>query len=96
VATLRENEMYQITIEDTTSDAAKAVLDYVSDTRYIVPSSLQPTDSNVHVFRWSVAVARQTGSTDAGEPIYAPAGASSEQWVFVWGGTAPAVPTATP
>jgi LysM repeat protein len=96
VATLRENEIYQITIEDRSSDNPKVVLDYVADTRYIVPTSLQPTDNSVHIFRWSVAVVRQTGSTDAGAPIYAPAGASSEQRAFGWGGMTPMVPTATP
>lgn len=96
VDTLRENEMYQVTVEDMTSETAKPWVDTVSDTRYIVPSSLQPADNSVHMFRWSVAVVRQTGSTDAGEPIYVSAGSSSEWRYFNWGGTAPVVATATP
>lgn len=96
VATLRENEVYQVTIEDMSSTTEKKWVEYVTDTRYIVPTSLRPTDSSTHVFRWSVAVVRQTGSTDAGKPIYVPAGAASERRVFAWGGTAPAAASPAP
>jgi hypothetical protein len=87
VGTLRDNEMYQITIEDISSGAGNRHVDYAHDTRYVVPISLRPTDSSVHLYRWSVSVVRQIGTTDAGKPIYTPAGAISEHRVFAWGGS---------
>jgi hypothetical protein len=87
VGTLRENEAYQITIEDISSGAGARFVGYATDTRFIVPVSLRPTDSSVHLYRWSVSVVRQIGTTDAGKPIYTPAGATSDRRVFAWGGT---------
>jgi len=96
VDTLRDNELYQVVVEDLSASEELRWVDYVRDTRIIVPTTLRPTDSSTHVFRWSVSVVRQTGSTDAGEAIYVSAGNSSERRVFAWGGTAPAVATQTP
>jgi len=96
VATLRDNEEYQVTIEDISSGTGDKILNYVKDTRFIVPVSLRPTDGSTRIYRWSVNVVRISGSTDAGNPIYLSAGLTSERRVFAWGGAAPAVPTATP
>jgi hypothetical protein len=96
VATLRENEIYQVTVEDRSSPTEKKWVYYAKDTRIIVPVALRPTDTSTHLYRWSVMVVRQTGSTDAGEPIYVTAGYASEQRVFGWGGTAPSGATPTP
>jgi LysM repeat protein len=87
VGTLRDNEAYQITIEDISSSAGIRFVGYATDSRFIVPISLRPTDSSVHIYRWTVSVVRQVGTTDAGKPIYIPAGAISERRVFAWGGT---------
>jgi LysM repeat protein len=86
VATLRENESYQITIEDVSAGESNRFVGYAADTRFLVPISLRPTDSSVHVYRWSVSVVRQAGTTDAGKPIYISAGATSDRRVFAWGG----------
>jgi LysM repeat protein len=87
VGTLRDNEAYQITIEDISSSSATRFVGYATDTRFLVPTSLRPTDSSVHLYRWSVSVVRQVGTTDAGKPIYIPAGATSDHRVFAWGGS---------
>jgi LysM repeat protein len=87
VATLRDNEAYQITIEDLSAGENNRFVGYATDTRFLVPVSLRPTDSSVHVYRWTVSVVRQAGTTDAGKPIYIPAGATSDRRVFAWGGS---------
>lgn len=90
VGVLRENERYQITIEDVTDGQGRRIVDYVTDTKYIVPNTFRPKDSLPHVIRWWVTPVRQTGSDDQGQPIWTPAGASSTQRVFSWLGVAPA------
>ena len=96
VASLRENEEYQVTIEDISQGGGEKTVRYVKDTRLLVPGELKPTDGSMHIFRWSVMVVRKTGTTDAGNPVYVSAGLASERRVFGWGGTGLAVPTATP
>lgn len=93
---LRENEAYQITIEDVTADEGRRIVDYVTETRYLVPTTFRPTDLIPHVFRWWVIPVRRIGTDAQGEPIWAPAGAASEKRVFTWSGLAVPVTTPTP
>jgi len=93
VGTLLENEAYAVTIEDVTLADGTHQVDYVTDTKYIVPTSLQPRDNIPHIFRWKVNVVRQTGSDDSGNPIWTSAGADSVPRVFTWTGTVEATPT---
>jgi hypothetical protein len=97
VGTLRSNESYAITIEDLTDGTGKKVMDYVADTKYIVPVALRPSGNSPHVFRWTVLPVRQTGTTKDGQPIYDTGGALSTPRVFSWmgGGSAPAPTTVT-
>ncbi len=97
VGTLRTNESYAVTIEDLTDGTGKKAVDYVTDTKYIVPASLRPSGNTPHIFRWTVQPVRQTGTTKDGQPIYDTGGAQSAPRVFSWlgGGSAPA-PTTTP
>jgi LysM repeat protein/ribosomal protein L40E len=88
IGTLRENEAYQITIEDVTSTEGARITDYVTDTKYIVPTSLRPNDNLAHVFRWWVTTVRQNGVDNQGQPIWESAGALSEKRVFSWVGVA--------
>ncbi|HAV77164.1 MAG TPA: hypothetical protein DCX53_07405 [Anaerolineae bacterium] len=87
IGTLRDNEAYQITIEDITSGQDR-ITDYVTDTKYIVPTSFRPDDNLAHVVRWWVTTVRQNGVDDQGQPIYFSAGAISEKRVFTWVGVA--------
>ena len=96
VGELRENEFYRINVEDITEGTGtRIIIDYVKDTKYIVPTSFRPNESTPHIMRWWVEVARQTGVTSAGEPSYVLGGAASFKRVFTWSGAAP-VSTPTP
>lgn len=97
VGELRENEAYAVTIEDVTEGEARKLVDYVKDSKYIVPESFRPTSNSPHVFRWSVLSVRQTGTDkDTGNAIWEPAGSVSTQRVFSWIGTGSPAPTNTP
>jgi len=86
IGALRENEAYQVNIVDITEGGERKIIDYVIDTKYIVPTSFRPTDSKPHVIRWWVTTVRQVGTDENGNPIWEPAGANSEQRVFTWSG----------
>lgn len=84
VGTLRENESYAVTIEDVTEGQGRKLVEYVTDTKFIVPESFRVNDSIPHVLRWWVITVRQTGTDDDGNPIWEAAGAISEGRVFTW------------
>jgi LysM repeat protein len=87
VGTLQDNEFYQVTIIDVTDGEAR-IVDYVLDTKYIVPSSFRPSETTAHVIRWTVQTVRQVGVDEDGLPVYEPAGAVSTARVFTWTGAA--------
>ena len=96
VGTLRDNEAYMVIIEDVTEGQGRRLVDYVTDTKYIIPGSFRPKDGTSHIFRWWISTARQSGGTDdQGLPLWDSAGASSLQRVFNWQGVA-LEPTPTP
>ncbi len=88
IGTLRDNERYQVTILDVTSGQGLRLTDYVTDTKFIVPTSFRPNDNLAHVIRWWVTTVRQNGVDEQGQPLYASAGAISDQRVFSWVGVA--------
>jgi LysM repeat protein len=90
VGTMRDSEAYAVTVEDVTEGQSRKLVRYVTDTKFIVPSSFRSTDRNPHVFRWSVLTVRQAGTDADGNPAWEPAGASSIQRVFTWSSSAPA------
>src|SRR3970040_1381363 len=51
VGTLRQNEAYAVTVEDITEGKGRKLLEYVSDTKLIVPASFRPTDSIPHILK---------------------------------------------
>ncbi|MCC6300410.1 MAG: LysM peptidoglycan-binding domain-containing protein [Anaerolineales bacterium] len=87
VGTLRDNERYQIIIEDVTTGELR-ITDYVTDTKYIVPTSFRPNDNLAHLIRWWVTTVRQNGVDEQGQPIWVSAGAVSEKRAFTWVGVA--------
>ncbi|HEY5982058.1 MAG TPA: LysM peptidoglycan-binding domain-containing protein [Anaerolineales bacterium] len=95
IGTLRENERYQVIVEDVTAGQAQRIVDYVSDTKYIVPTSFRPKDNLAHVLRWWVTPMRQSGSDAQGQPVWTAAGAASDKRDFTWVGAAVAT-TPTP
>ncbi len=98
VGTLRDNESYVVSVEDITEGTGRMVTEYVSDMKYIVPATFRPSDPTPHIYRWTVSVARQSGSDKDGNPIWVPAGTESQPRVFSWvgGGSGIVEPTATP
>jgi LysM repeat protein len=90
VGTMRDSEAYAVTVEDVTEGQSRKLVRYVTDTKFIVPSSFRSTDRNPHVFRWSVLTVRQAGTDADGNPAWEPAGAPSIQRVFTWSSSAPA------
>jgi LysM repeat protein/ribosomal protein L40E len=86
IGTLRENEAYQVIIEDVTSGQGRRITESVTDTKFIVPTSFRPNDNLAHVMRWWVTTVRQNGVDEQGQPLYESAGAVSEKRVFTWVG----------
>jgi LysM repeat protein len=95
VGTLRENESYQVTVEDVTEGQGRKMVDYVTDTKFIVPSTFRPGDRNPHVYRWWVTTVRKIGTDADGNPVWESAGALSVVRTFIWIGV-PGEITPTP
>jgi len=95
VGSLQENEAYRVTIEDLTAALGPSKVDHVTDTKYIVPSTIRPTDRVSHIFSWFIEVVRITGSDESGNPVWSTAGTASSPRYFSWTG-APAIATPTP
>lgn len=83
VAELQENEYYAVTVEDLSSAEKKMIVQYVSDTKYILPVSFRPTDNIPHIMRWWVSIVRQTNNGTSAA-VYEQAGYLSEKRVFSW------------
>jgi LysM repeat protein/ribosomal protein L40E len=88
VGTLRDGEAYQITVEDVTADQPHRLTDYVTDTKFIIPTSYRPKDNVAHVLRWWITPVRTSGTDDQGQPIWTASGAVSDKRVFTWVGVA--------
>jgi LysM repeat protein len=86
VGVLRENERYQVTIEDVTGGTGRKMTQYVVDTKFIVPVTFRPQDNTSHIMRWMVVTVRQTSTDDQGNPIWSTAGTGSVMRVFGWSG----------
>lgn len=87
VGSLRDNEAYQVTVEDVTEGQNRKLVRYVTDTKFIVPATFRSTAREPHVFRWSIIAVRQVGTDSDGNPAWEPAGATSVQRVFTWSST---------
>lgn len=86
VGGMLENELYAVTIEDITEGQGKKLVDYADDTKYNIPISFRPAGNTPHVIRWWVQPVRPSGTTEAGDTIWVPAGAQSPPRVFSWSG----------
>ncbi len=93
VGTLRQNEAYAVTIEDITEGRGRKLVEYVTDTKFIVPASFRPTDNIPHIIRWFVVPARQIGTSTDGQPIWDTAGAPSTPRDFTWWTSGVGTPT---
>jgi LysM repeat protein len=96
VGELKTDEAYAVTITDLTSENKDTVSDFVTDTSYILPQSLMPSDGKPHILRWSIYIARQIGG-DEETGNWVTAGNYSVERVFSWYATGAApTPTSTP
>ncbi len=82
VGALRNNEAYAVTIIDVTEGQDRRLIDYVTDTKFILPDTFRPASEIPHVMRWWVVSVRQTGTDDDGNAIWESAGAESDRRVF--------------
>ena len=96
IGTLRDNEAYQVVVVDVTSGQGRRITEYVSDTKFIVPTSFRPNDNLPHVIRWWITTVRQNGVDEQGQPVYESAGSISEKRDFSWVGVAVEGGGATP
>ena len=87
VGGMRENEGYAVTIEDLTEGTGRKLVEYVTDTKFIIPANFRPTDNLPHAIRWFVVPVRPAGQTREGQPVWEPAGAVSISRVIVWMGS---------
>lgn len=84
VGALETNEAYAVTITDLTSENTWTTTEYVRGTSFIIPASFAPAESRPHVFRWSVYIVRQIGSSEENGENWEIAGKHSEERVFAW------------
>jgi LysM repeat protein len=96
VAVLAENEVYLVTVEDISSGGSQKIVAATTTNRYVVTVEMKPLETNPHIFRWNVVVARVVGQDSSGKPIYELAGTASSERTFSWAGIGVAVPTPTP
>ena len=87
VGTLRQNEAYAVNIQDVSGGTNLTQVEYVTDTKFIVPNTFQPPDATPHIIRWWVVAVRQAGTDADGEPIWENFGTASMQRVFSWAGS---------
>ncbi len=95
VGSLLENEAYRVNVEDITAAQGPSLIDQVNDTKYILPSTIRPTDGIAHIFSWFVEVVRITGAEENGNPTWSTAGTASMPRYFTWTGKSGGV-TPTP
>ena len=87
VGSLLPNEAYEVVLEDVTEGAGRKLIQYVPDTKFIVPMDFRPSsDTAPHVIRWYVTAVRQTIASEGSPSTYEPAGARSEARTFIWTG----------
>jgi len=96
VGLINTNEAYQITIMDLTEGTGRKLVDYVTDTKFIVPGSFRASNDSPHIYRWTISTVRQVDVDENGSSIWEDAGGISEARVFTWTGEASAEATPTP
>ncbi len=96
VGLINTNEAYRITVMDLTEGTGRKLVDYVTDTKFIVPGSFRASDNAPHIYRWTISTVRQVDVDENGNSIWEDAGSVSEARVFSWIGVPAAVSTPTP
>ena len=81
---------------DLTEGTGRKLVDYVEDTKFIVPGSFRASEDSPHIYRWTISTVRQVDVDENGSPIWEDAGSLSEARVFTWTGQAAVESTPTP
>jgi LysM repeat protein len=84
IGRLQENEAYSIVIEDMTGGAERRYVEYLEDTKLIVPTDFLSEDGGTHLYRWWVLPVRQEAAGEGEDPVWKAAGDASATRVFVW------------
>lgn len=92
VGALRDNEYYVVVIVDATGGGERKLIEYVTDTKFIVPLNFLNDANGPTLYYWQISTARQIGTNEDGLPEYEEAGLLSERRGFVWSGTVSATP----
>jgi hypothetical protein len=86
VGTLRVDEQYFVSLEDVTCNCARVYEQPVTETKLIVPATFRHTDDTIHVYRWTVTTVRLRAGSNAANPEFDSAGATSPIRDFIWMG----------
>lgn len=84
VGVLNDNEAYEVSLEDITEGEGRRIVNYVRDTKFVVPASFRSPAGTPHIYKWTVMTVRQVGTDEDGEPIWETGGAVSNARVFTW------------
>jgi LysM repeat protein len=96
VGLINTNEAYKVTVIDLTEGTGRKLVDYVTDTKFIVPGSFRANENSPHIYRWTISTVRQIDVDQNGNPIWEIAGSESETRVFSWTGETIVESTPTP
>ena len=84
---LRWNEAYQVRITDVTEGLKLSYIVEVPDTQLTVPGDLQAEDEIPHIYEWSIRPVARIFVDERGDPVWVPAGPTSDTRYFSWEGT---------
>ncbi len=84
VTTPMEPDGYQVVVEDVTCMCGRRLTFVVTETSFVMPVDLAPSDKRPHLFAWSVVAVRAQPTADDKPPIYIAAGPASVNRTFVW------------
>jgi LysM repeat protein len=96
VGLINTNEAYQVSVMDLTEGTGRKLVEFVTDTKFIIPGSFRASEDSPHIYRWSISTVRQVDVDENGNSIWEIAGSESEARVFTWTGETIAEATPTP
>ncbi|MCJ7718137.1 MAG: LysM peptidoglycan-binding domain-containing protein [Anaerolineales bacterium] len=96
VGLINTNETYRVSVMDLTEGTGRKLVEFVTDTKFIIPGSFRASEDSPHVYRWTISTVRQVDVDENGNPIWETAGSESEPRVFAWTGETAVEATPTP
>jgi LysM repeat protein len=96
VGLINTNEAYRVSVMDLTEGTGRKLVEYVTDTKFIIPGSFRASEDSPHIYRWTISTVRQIDVDENGNSIWETAGSESDPRVFTWTGETIAEATSTP